>query len=347
MSVKAAALAAITQDAFLPLWRSLTTRDQVVVLMMHRFADRERGIRGDLPEALRANLELLRRHRFHLGSLGDFLGDEPMKAPAEGPTVVFTVDDGYADFARIGAPIFAEFDCPVTTFVVTDAIDQKAWFWWDKVEFILDSSVVEDVGLELSTGRIQARRVRDGSAEATVRFVVEELKRVPDAEKEGALATLAETMGVEVPAVPPPRYAAMTWTEVQRCADAGATFAPHTLRHPMLTMVDAGTAEREILGSWARLQENCSATVPVFCFPNGSFTRDHIDVLARSTMRAAVSTVPRYATGEMFVSPDPSVRFAIPRFVYSGVRDRFVQVVAGVERMKTGVRDALRGLMPD
>src|SRR5262245_19621704 len=64
MSVKSAALAAITQDAFVPLWRSLVS-DSVVALMLHRFADREAGIYGDSPDALRANLEFLRRHRFH------------------------------------------------------------------------------------------------------------------------------------------------------------------------------------------------------------------------------------------------------------------------------------------
>ena len=31
--------------------------------------------------------------------------------------VVFTMDDGYFDQATVGGAIFAEFDCPVTTFV--------------------------------------------------------------------------------------------------------------------------------------------------------------------------------------------------------------------------------------
>lgn len=343
MSVKGAALAAITQDAFLPLWRSLTSSNQVVVLMMHRFADPEMKIRGASPAALRANLEFLRRHRFHLASLGDLITKGYTKAPSDGPTVVFTVDDGYADFARIGAPIFAEFDCPVTTFVVTGAVDGARWFWWDRVQYVLEASTLDMVVLELSTGPIHRRRLVDGATGAAFSVITEALKKVPDAEKEAALVTFAETMGVEVPATPPPRFAAMTWEDVRECAKRGATFGPHTVHHPLLTQVDAATATREIVDSWTMLRSECESALPVFCYPNGYFSREHVEMLQQSPLRAAMATDMRYATQSMFVSPDPAVRFAVPRFPYSDDRDRFVQVVAGVERVKMGVRDALRG----
>jgi peptidoglycan/xylan/chitin deacetylase (PgdA/CDA1 family) len=347
MSVKGAALAAITQDAFLPLWRSLTSSSQVVVLMMHRFADRELSVRGVSPTALRANLEFLRRHKFHLASLGDLIREGYTKAPSEGPTVVFTVDDGYADFARIGGPIFAEFDCPVTVFTVTGALDGALWFWWDRVQFVLETSKLDMVALELSTGPIHRRRLVDGNIGAAYATITEALKKVPNAEKEQALVTFAETMGVDVPPTPTQRFAAMTWDDVRQCAKRGATFGPHTVRHPILTQVDAATATQEIVDSWTRLRAQCDTALPVFCYPNGYFSREHIDLLAKSPLRAAVATDNRYAHQSMFVSPDPAVRFAVPRFPYSDDRDRFVQVVAGVERVKMGVREALRGFRRD
>jgi peptidoglycan/xylan/chitin deacetylase (PgdA/CDA1 family) len=343
MSVKAAALAAVTQDAFVPLWRTLAD-DQIVVLMLHRFTDRERNIHGDSPDALRANLEFLRRHKFHLGSLKDLISDRDTSGTSAGPIVVFTVDDGYADFARIAAPIFSEFDCPVTVFAVTDAIEGNMWFWWDRVEFVIESSSRETVDLELSTGRITRRRVTGGGSTETVREIAEALKRVPDSEKEHALMTLATRMSVEVPPIPPPRYAAMTWDDVQRCAKQGVTFGPHTVRHPMLTQVDAPTATSEMLDSWTRLQARCDAALPVFCYPNGAYRPEHIAILAQSTMRAALTTEPRYTTRATFSSPDPATRFAIPRFPYSGSHDQFVQVVTGIEGMKMRVRAALRAL---
>src|SRR5687767_8210706 len=88
MTVKTAAL--------VPLWRSLAN-DLVVVFMLHRFADGALKNGGHSPEALRANLAFLRRHRFHLASLTQLLGERGDDALPSGPTVVFTVDDGYAD----------------------------------------------------------------------------------------------------------------------------------------------------------------------------------------------------------------------------------------------------------
>lgn len=344
VSVKAAALAAITQDAFVPLWRSLVS-DRVVLLMLHRFADRERNIRGDSPDLLRANLEFLRRHRFRIASLNDLL-DPRSEGAGDGPTVVFTVDDGYADFAQIAAPIFAEFDCPVTVFLVTDTIDRQLWFWWDRIEFILESSHRSVVTLELSAGGISRPRLDGGRVDATLRAFSEALKAVPDDEKEAAIVRLATDLEVVVPPAPPARFAAMTWRAVEKCAAAGVTFGPHTLRHPMLTQVDPDRAASEIIESWTRLKEKCSSTTPMFCYPNGSFTKTHTEILARSDLRAAITTDPGYATASMFASPDPLVRYGIPRFTYPGDRTRFVQIVAGVERIKTGVRDAFRGFGP-
>jgi peptidoglycan/xylan/chitin deacetylase (PgdA/CDA1 family) len=340
MSVKAATLAAITQDAWVPLWRSFVS-DQVIVLMLHRFADAERKVSGDSPDALRANLEFLRRHEFHLASLNDLMREDRAHVPRGGPTVVFTVDDGYADFARIAAPIFSEFDCPVTVFVVTDAVEGKCWFWWDRVTYAIESSRRDDIALDLSTGRVQARRSEGGAA--TTR-ITEALKQVPDAEKEDALARLAAHMDVAIDAAPPDRYASMSWSDIHRCAQRGVTFGPHTVRHPMLTKVDATRAASEMLDSWGRLRERCDATVPVFCYPNGWYAPEHIAVLAKSEMRTALTTHPDYATGAMFTSPDPAVRYTIPRFAYVGAREPFVQVVAGVERVKNGVRQVLRRL---
>jgi peptidoglycan/xylan/chitin deacetylase (PgdA/CDA1 family) len=342
MSVKTAALAAITQDSLVPLWRSLGN-DLVVVLMAHRFADNELGNPGASAAALRTNLEVLRRHRFHLGSLRELLDARGTEMPSEGPTIVFTVDDGYADFARIAAPIFAEFDCPVTVFVVTDVIEGKRWFWWDRVGYVIESSRRERVVLELSTGRFVMPRAPRGEHEKTAKTIVEKFKRIPDAEKDQALVTLASQLEVEVPASPPPRYAPLTWSDVQRCAAQGVTFGAHTVSHPILTQTDPARAASEIRDSLQQLRDRCSTTLPVFSYPNGAYAPEHVDILATSGMRAAVTTEPGYATRAMFASADPTARFRIPRFAYAANRDSFVQTVAGLERLKMGVREAIWG----
>src|SRR5439155_6799480 len=130
----------VSADALAPALRPLG-RGLVSILTLHRFTDPEHGVVGHDPAALRDHLAYLRRHRYRLLSLTDVLrlldeGDPNPGAPA----VAFTVDDGYADFARIGAPIFAEYDCPVTLFVPTGFLDGQVWLWWDRVTYLFQQT---------------------------------------------------------------------------------------------------------------------------------------------------------------------------------------------------------------
>ena len=54
--------------------------------------------------------------------------------------VVFTIDDGYFDSARVAVPTFAKFDCPLTIFVVSGFLDRKLWFWWDRIQFMFQNT---------------------------------------------------------------------------------------------------------------------------------------------------------------------------------------------------------------
>src|SRR5437762_7191960 len=115
-------------------------RGLLSIFTLHRFTDPDLGVVGHDPALLRYHLAYLRRHHHALFSLPD--GVRQIENGGTGgwgggaPAVAFTVDDGYAGFARIAAPIFAEYDCPVTLFVTTGFLDGQLWLWWDRVAFL-------------------------------------------------------------------------------------------------------------------------------------------------------------------------------------------------------------------
>jgi peptidoglycan/xylan/chitin deacetylase (PgdA/CDA1 family) len=337
-----AARAALTHRALVPLWRPLVN-DLAVVLTLHRFADPARGVPGTPIDLLRANLAFLRRHQFPIAALGDMLSGDPPGHPRGGPYVVFTVDDGYAEFASVAAPVFAEFDCPVTVFTATGPVDKGTWYWWDRVDFAIGQTAKATLSLDLGGRTLSWRWHSPADRDAALESVNESLKLVSDEEKERALVTLAEQLGVEIPSAPPPKFAAMSWDDVRRCAKMGVTFGPHSVTHPILPQVDAARADWEMRESWRRLQAECTATVPVFCYPNGAYSDREIGLLAATDMKAAVTMFSRYAAARAFQSALPTTRFAVPRFGYSGDPAQFVQIVTGLERLKLALRRGREG----
>ncbi len=140
---------------------SAATDTQATIFMLHRFPVPELGVEGHDLAALRRNLAYLRKERYDLISLEEmfrrFREGVPLKK-----AIAFTIDDGYFDNAHIGGPVFAEFDCPVTTFVTTGFLDGKIWFWWDKLTTIFERT------------RRRELRARIGAKETTYRLDLKE-----------------------------------------------------------------------------------------------------------------------------------------------------------------------------
>ena len=107
--------------------------------MLHRFFCRERGVEGHDPSIIRTILSTLRREQFSLVSLREIFRRLKEGRPL-GRAVAFTIDDGYFDHAQVAAPIFEEFGCPLTMFLVSGFMDGKLWLWWDQVQYIFENT---------------------------------------------------------------------------------------------------------------------------------------------------------------------------------------------------------------
>lgn len=292
------------------------------VFMLHRFRDDEAGNGGLCPQALRANLAWLRSRKFSILSLTELLDRLADGAPLK-RTIAFTVDDGYADFGRVAAPVFAEFDCPVTVFLTTGFLDGQLWLWWDRVNLALTAM----------------RRASEAGP------MVEALKLVPEPEKLDRIRSLVEESRVDLPSVPPARFAPLAWDDVRRLSHSGVTFGPHSVSHPTLSRTSDEQLQFEIAESWRRVRaEAGTGALPVFCYPNGDsadFHHREETVVAANGLRAAMSARPGYTSHRDFAAGDASRRFRLPRFGYADDPTLFIQVASGIEWAKETVRAAV------
>ena len=317
-------------------------RGRATILMLHRFRMPDHGVEGHDPALLRRVLATLHREGYAFRPIDELLADLLAGRTARAPAVAFTIDDGYLDQAEVAAPAFAEFGCPVTTFVTSGFLDRDLWFWWDRIDHVLRST--KRRSLRVAVGERQTRlewsdereRLRVQSA------FTEACKMVPDEMKLAAVDALAAAADVPLPATPPARYAPMSWADLRRCEDSGMTFGPHTVTHPVLSRTSDEQSHHELTESWRRLCEEARRPVPFFCYPNGravDFGAREIRTLLAMGMAGAVVGEPGYPWADR-LHTDETARFRIPRFAYPESEDDCRQLAAGVERLKQIVRRA-------
>src|SRR6266480_2641349 len=308
--------------------------------MMHRFAMPDLGVVGHDPIVLAGHLEYLRRRSYTLMSMTELLNRLDEQIPLEDNALVFTVDDGYEDFAEVGAPVFARYDCPVTVFLVTDFIAGRIWNWFDRVAWMFAHTPRREVSIDISGERVRLWPRTETERKRSSDQIIRRCKAVNDDVKEQLLADLAAALEVDIPDRAPKEYQAMSWDEVRACSHRGVTFGPHTISHPILSQVGDGRAAREISESWLAVRDATDAAVPVFCYPNGGSTdfsgRDKA-LVSHAGMKAAVSGMGGCVDFDR-VTARSIDRVSLPRFPYFEQKSRFVQVASGIEAMKTGLR---------
>ena len=320
----------------------LFARNAPSVFMLHRFADPTVGTRGHSPETLARRLEYLRKRRFNLSSLDDLTARLAAGEPPLPRTVVFTIDDGYADFERVGGPIFARFDCPATVFLISGFVDREVWMWWDKVRFLLGDgprgNLRITVGAEVKRIAWTSTREREHVTER----LVQRLQHVSTSERELALSELQRAVGQQLPRMPSAQYEAMTWLEIRSWESRNISFGAHTRTHPVLGQGDEALSVHEIEHSWSRLRTELVAPSAVFCYPfgkPGDYGPRERDIVKRSGMVAALTASSGHCTPAQFALD----RFALPRLTFDENEERFRHAVGGLERVKDIVRGSGSG----
>ena len=315
-------------------------RGRAVIFMLHRFRHEGMGIEGTDPADLRQGLEYLRRRRYELLPLPEMFERLAGRGRPLNGAVAFTLDDGYEDQATVGGAIFAEYDCPVTTFVTTGFLDRRLWFWWDRIEYVFRHTKRRALSARLGSQPVSYRWEDDAERLRAQLDFVEHCKEVADAEKHDGIQRLAAAAEVELPERAPEPYGPMSWDQLRRCEERGMSFGPHTVTHPVLRQTAGEQASREIADSWARVRAEARQPVPVFCYPNGrwrDFGAREIATLEGLRFAGALVGESGYADVHSF-GQDKDAPFRVRRFHFPGAVPDLIQLVSGVERFKQILR---------
>lgn len=336
-SVKHIALRAAFRLRLLSLFTTFT-QNTATVFMLHRILDKRVPDGHITPQTFRKFLEYLRRHRFSVLSLREYV-----RALEEGRSlrkcVVLTFDDGYADFYTLAFPLLREFDFPATVFVATDFIDGKLFYWWDRLELMFSQTAKTSVDLtDLDFGTLDFATLQ--SHRETLGLLNPFLKEMPAHRREKIMQVFQDRLQVALPPVPTDEFAPFSWDNAREMVDHKIDVLPHTRTHAIMTYLSEDEMYNEAAESKNRIESELSKPADIFCYPCGEV--GHFDertalVLSRAGYRAAMIGVPGFNSTVKKNNMFALNRIAIPHGI-----DQFAQYVSGLERFKDSLRHGFR-----
>ncbi len=296
------------------------------VFMLHRIAPHGQPTEGRLdPDHLRHCLEYLRENHYTYITLEELISSLYDNKTLPPKSVCFTMDDGYFDQAQIAAPVFLDYDCPLTFFVITGMLDQTIWPWDAQVSWVIESlkntslessAVIKQLGIN-HNGIISRRELRRAIQNAIKKMGAEV---IPD-----ILQQLADTAGVTIPDTPPPDYQSMNWDSARQLEKQGVRFAPHSVTHNILSRLSQKSMEQEINQSWKIISSELEDPLKVFCYPNGrpvDFGAREIEALKKTGYLGAMSSTPDFVMNE---KKSRDNIYSLPRFALPDNMTDFIQ----------------------
>jgi len=214
---------------------------------------------------------------------------------------ILTFDDGWRDNFIHAREVLLEKGVPATIFLATDFIGTGRWFWPERLGFLFDNMIAR------GNWRSQTARLRElamafgldhslliGCLETPTHQgrirkydkVVERFKKYPQETLERFLVGWQSEMGLEGPT----GRAVLNWDEVRQMVGDGISFASHGHTHRILTNLTSDFVQSELELSTTVLSDQNLPFLPVFCYPNGSYNNEIIDIVRHAGYRYAVTT---------------------------------------------------------
>lgn len=262
--IKSAIKRIMASTAGWPLTALLLREQGVTVLMYHRVTTRESLLDGMNVDVFRTQMRWLKR-RCNL-----IRPEELMARASEGrrlrPSVLITFDDGCRDYYDNAYPILRELRIPALLFLATAFMDHGGLIWTEELQLAVLRSAARQIRLPWA-----AEATWDLTSEPMRRLCLEKakqhLKGIPDARRRRDLRQLRQALGTPAPALADTRQM-MQWDEVRATLDL-TTLGGHSHTHPILSQLDAGDMEREIVTCRQRISEETGVTPRYFAYPNG------------------------------------------------------------------------------
>lgn len=208
--------------------------------------------------------------------------------------VAITFDDGYADNLT-AARILAKYGATATFYITAGCLAGGDPFWPAEIRALVGAVQAPHLHLDAAGVALDLPLANGADRLAAVRRLTKTFKSNLIPVREAFREQLRAAAGhPEMPRV------MLTWDEVREMHALGMTIGSHTMTHPNLPSAGLAAARSELASSRARLEQEISAPVTMFSYPNGGadryLTADVQRAVKEAGYRAATTSRNAFAT---------------------------------------------------
>jgi len=263
---------------------SKTPKNSLSILTFHRVLPE--GYKKDYPypqlvatpEELEWILSALKPH-FQVESVSDAcisINNETSKKPL----LSITFDDGQLDNLVYGAPVLNKLNVPATFYIPTSYIGSNNLLWHDIAGFAWQA-----MDESRKKGKILTETNDKISNFFSLKSYLDYLKSLNHEQRVDEIIAAKKL----VPCFP--EWARMlTWSEVKKIHQLGFEIGSHAATHELLADLPASKQRAEIYDSYNEIVFHTGTTPKSFCYPNGDYNDDTLQLIQDSKYVSAVTT---------------------------------------------------------
>ncbi|MGW8227251.1 MAG: polysaccharide deacetylase family protein [Gammaproteobacteria bacterium] len=246
------------------------------------------------PETLALHLRIL-NGLFEVVKLSEWIERKNTGGPLPEKACAITFDDGWADNYEFAFPVLQAYAMPATIFLVSDMVGTNNIFWPERLAQLVTTLAgrqYDDTSCPamnmLREMCCNCKMPDKPPSPDELSQIISSVKTHSDDDINNRLDRIEQELGLSGHGRP---SALLNWEQLTEMTDSGLVdVGSHTRHHIRLNMnTPAAILKSEIIESKKTIENSLGIPVKSFCFPNGDYSPQALD-LVREHYMAAVTT---------------------------------------------------------
>ena len=219
---------------------------------------------------------------------------------------VITFDDGWRDNYVNAYPMLRENGIPATIFLATSFIASDRCFWPESLGYLIEkydySNLTDDKKNALAKASnefgLKADLLIHALKETSHDLKIPAYERIIEALKKYSIESIQdfiESIGRILELRPVARRMMLNWDEINEMSANNISFGSHGCSHSLLTLLPDNAIKDELSDSLNIIQAANINSIPVFCYPDGSYNDRIAGMVEDAGYKASVTTKFGYA----------------------------------------------------